>query len=298
MSQTLGPRLSRRARTCFTAVCIAVSLFLGLPGVAGAQAAPGGTIVGRVTDVSTKQGILSATVQVDQSRFATVTNEDGRYRITGVPAGAHTIIARRIGYTQRRVPVTVVADSEVTVDFALEPATTSLDQVIVTGTAGGEERRSIGNAVSTINAADEQEKSKSPELGDLLRGRAPGVTVTTNTGRLGAGPIVEIRGMSSLGLSNIPLLYVDGVRVDNSAATGPVQIGFGSQNSQVANRLNDINPEDIESIEIIKGPAAATIYGSSEWRCKAGRSTSAIRQDGCPPTFSRTQPAGSTSGTA
>jgi len=262
MSQTPGPRPSRRTRTPFAALCIAVALLLGMSMTVGAQAAPGGTIVGRVTDVSTRQGVLSATVQVDQSRFATVTSEDGRYRITGVPAGAHTIIARRIGYTQRRVPVTVVADSEVTVDFALEPATTSLDQVIVTGTAGGEERRSIGNAVSTINAADEQEKSKSPELGDLLRGRAPGVAVTTNTGRLGAGPIVEIRGMSSLGLSNIPLLYVDGVRVDNSANTGPVQIGFGSQNSQVANRLNDINPEDIESIEIIKGPAAATIYGT------------------------------------
>ena len=161
------------------------------------------------------------------------------------------------------MPVTVVADSEMTVDFALEVATTSLDQVIVTGTAGiGEERRSLGNAVSDIDATDAQSKSRSPEVGDLLRGRAPGVTVNTNTGRLGAGPIIEIRGMSSLGLNNIPLLYVDGVRVDNASNTGPVQIGFGSQNSQVANRLNDINPEDIESIEIIKGPAASTIYGT------------------------------------
>ncbi len=263
MSHTLGPRLSRKARTPFSAICIAVSLLLGLSGVAGAQAASGGTIVGRVTDAGTKQGVLGATVQVDQSRFAAITSEDGRYRITGVPAGPHTLIARRIGYTQRRVPVTVAGDSELTVDFSLEVATTSLDQVIVTGTAGpGEQRRSLGNAVSDIDATDAQEKSRSPEVGDLLRGRAPGVTVNTNTGRLGAGPIIEIRGMSSLGLSNIPLLYVDGVRVDNASSTGPVQIGFGSQNAQVANRLNDINPEDIESIEIIKGPAAATIYGT------------------------------------
>ena len=267
MRHTPGPRLSRRARTPLTAFCITGTLLLALSVSTvipvSAQAVSGGTIVGRVTDAGTRQGILSATVQVDQSQFATVTDANGHYRITGVPVGAHTIIARRIGYTQRRVPVTVVADSEVTVDFALQASTISLDQVVVTGTAGpGEERRSLGNAVSDINAADALDKSKSPELGDLLRGRAPGVTVTTNTGRLGAGPIVEIRGMSSLGLSNVPLLYVDGVRVDNAAATGPVQIGFGSQNSQVANRLNDINPEDIESIEIIKGPAAATIYGT------------------------------------
>jgi TonB-dependent SusC/RagA subfamily outer membrane receptor len=264
-----GPRCSRRARTPYTAFCTAVSLLLALslstvmPASAqGVEVASGGTIVGRVTDAGTRQGIVSATVQVDRSRFAAVTSEDGHYRITGVPAGPHTITARRIGYTQHSVPITVVADSELTVDFALQPATTSLDQIVVTGTPGGEQRRSIGNSVTEINAADEQDKSRSPELGDLLRGRAPGVTVNTNTGRLGAGPIVEIRGMSSLGLSNIPLLYVDGVRVDNSSNTGPVQIGFGSQNSQVANRLNDINPEDIESIEIIKGPAAATIYGT------------------------------------
>ena len=196
MSHTPGPRGWRRARTRFTAICIAVSLLIGLcmsaPVIARAQAVSGGTIVGQVTDAVTRQGILSATVRVDQSNFATVTNADGHYRITGVPVGPHTITARRIGYAQRQLPVTVVADSEVTVDFALQASTISLDQVVVTGTAGpGEERRSLGNAVSDINAADVLEKSKSPELGDLLRGRAPGVTVTSNTGRLGAGPIVE-----------------------------------------------------------------------------------------------------------
>jgi hypothetical protein len=160
-----------------------------------AQAAPGGTIVGRVMDAATKQAVASATVRVDQSRFAAVTDQEGRYRITGVPAGAHSISARRIGYTQRSLPVTVTVDAEVTIDFTLEASTTSLDQIIVTGTAGpGEERRSLGNSVVAIDATDAQSKSRSPELGDLLRGRAPGVTVSSNTGRLGAGPIVQIRG--------------------------------------------------------------------------------------------------------
>jgi TonB-dependent SusC/RagA subfamily outer membrane receptor len=269
MSHKRGPRETRRTPSKFAAFCIAVTLLLALSisatNAASAQAAPapGGTIVGQVTDAATKQGVPSATVRVDQSRFAAVTDQEGRYRITGVPGGAHSISARRIGYAQRVLPVTVTVDAEVTIDFVLEPSTTSLDQIIVTGTAGaGEERRSLGNSVPVIDATDAQSKSRSPELGDLLRGRAANVTVSSNTGRLGAGPIVQIRGTSSVGLSNIPLLYVDGVRVDNASATGPVQIGFGSQNSQVANRLNDINPEDIESIEIIKGPAAASIYGT------------------------------------
>ena len=172
-------------------------------------------------------------------------------------------MARRIGYAPRRQSITVTAGEEVTADFALRASTTSLDEVIVTGTVAGETRRSIGNAVSVIGAPDVLEKSQSPELGDLLKARAPGVTIAQNTGRLGGGPNIQIRGLSSMGLNNAPLLYIDGVRVDNASSTGPVfSGGLGSQNAQVANRLNDINPDDIESIEIIKGPAAATIYGT------------------------------------
>ena len=86
-----------------------------------------------------------------------------------------------------------------------------------------------------------------------------------NSGRLGAGPNINIRGISSLGLNNNPLIYIDGVRVSNATDGGVTtggNGGFGAQNAQVVGRLNDINPEDIESIEIIKGPAAATIYGT------------------------------------
>ncbi|HEY2025851.1 MAG TPA: TonB-dependent receptor, partial [Gemmatimonadaceae bacterium] len=94
--------------------------------------------------------------------------------------------------------------------------------------------------------------------------RAPGVTILQTTGRLGAGPSIEIRGRSSIGLATSPLIYVDGVRVNNATASGPIAPSgrLGGQGSNVGGRLNDINPEDIESIEIIKGPAAATIYGT------------------------------------
>jgi TonB-linked SusC/RagA family outer membrane protein len=236
-----------------------------LVAVAAAQGAPGTAVItGRVTDARSSQGVPGATVQLEGSRLGAVTGEDGRYRITNVPAGAHTVRARRIGYASARLPVNVVEGATVTANFSLEAAVASLDEVVVTGTAGGEQRRSIGNAVSTINADEALSKSAAQSVSTLIGARAPGVIIAPNTGRLGAGPSIQIRGRSSIGLDNSPLLYVDGVRVNNATAAGPVGVPgrLGGQASNVSGRLNDINPEDIESIEIIKGPAAATIYGT------------------------------------
>jgi TonB-dependent SusC/RagA subfamily outer membrane receptor len=222
-----------------------------------------GTVVGRVTDARSREGVPGAAVHIEGGNQGAITDQDGAYRIPSVTPGTYTVAARRIGYIAARQQVAVVADQEVTADFALEAAATSLDQVVVTGTAGAEQRRSIGNAVTGIsNAPDVLAKSASPNLGTLLNGRAPGVVVVPNSGRLGAGPNIQIRGRSSLSLDNSPLIYIDGVRVNNDVGTGPGQNGFGSQNADVGGRLNDISPEDIESIEIIKGPAAATIYGT------------------------------------
>jgi len=226
-----------------------------------------GTIVGRVTDVRTSAPVANAQVEVEGTRVATATGDDGRYRLTAVPAGSHVVIVRRLGYAAARQRVAVTDDQQATADITMQPAAVALDQVVVTGTAGGEQRRSIGNAVSTINATEELEKSAAPNLSGLLAARAPGVVIAPTTSRLGAGPTIQIRGRSSIGLDNSPLLYVDGVRVNNATGSGPSGVSgggssLGSQNISVVGRLNDINPDDIESIEVIKGPAAATIYGT------------------------------------
>ena len=285
MSTAIGPLMRRRSRHAAWFVASAWALLAG-PG-AGAQNAPNeragdpaaipaartkprpfaGIVTGRVTDARTSAPVAGAVVEVDGTRLATSTSDDGRYRLTAVPAGSRVIIVRRLGYAAARQTVTVADDQTATADFSLQAAAIALDQVVVTGTAGGEQRRSIGNAVSTINASEELEKSAAPNLSSLLSARAPGVVIAPSTSRLGAGPSIQIRGRTSIGLDNSPLLYVDGVRVDNSTATGSGGVSgggssLGSQRSQVAGRLNDINPEDIESIEIIKGPAAATIYGT------------------------------------
>jgi TonB-linked SusC/RagA family outer membrane protein len=224
-----------------------------------------GTITGLVTDARTGAPIASAAVEVEGARLAATTSENGRYRLTAVPAGSRVIVVRRIGYAASRQTVTVTDNQQATADFALAAAAVSLDEVVVTGTAGGEQRRSIGNSVATIDVTEELERSAAPNLANLLQARAPGVIVTPSTGRVGAGPTIQIRGRSSLSLSSEPIVYIDGVRVNNATAQGPSGANassFGAQNSQVASRLNDINPEDIQSIEIIKGPAAATIYGT------------------------------------
>jgi len=236
------------------------------PRAAGRRAFTG-TVTGRVTDARTSAPVSAAAIEVEGARLATTTSDAGLFRLTAVPAGSRVIIVRRLGYAAMRKTVTVTDDQQTTVDFALQSAAVALDQVVVTGTAGGETRRSIGNAVSTINATEELSKSAAPNLSSLLAARAPGVVIAPTTSRLGAGPTIQIRGRTSLSLDNSPLLYVDGVRVSNATAVGATSVSgggssFGGQNSNVGGRLNDINPEDIESIEVIKGPAAATIYGT------------------------------------
>jgi len=222
------------------------------------------TITGQVTEARSNRPLAGVTIQVDGTRLGAVTTDDGRYRIASAPPGNQVLSVRRLGYASTRLPVSVAGGGATTANVQLIPQATSLDEVVVTGTAGGEVRRSIGNAVTTISAPEATQKSASQDLSSLIGARAPGVAIAPATGRLGAAPTIQIRGRNSIGLDNSPLLYIDGVRVNNASAAGPVAPPgrLGGQASNVSGRLNDINPEDIESIEIIKGPAAATIYGT------------------------------------
>lgn len=229
---------------------------------ARAQGAQAGTIVGEVSESTSRQGVVAASVNVAGTQLGAATDQAGNYRISGVPAGTHTLVVRRIGYVPVRQAVVVAADQSVTVNVTLQTSATSLNQIVVTGTAGGQQSRELGNVVSTISAPAELSKSQAPTLTNLLAAKVPGVSIANNTGRLGAAQNIQIRGISSIGLSNSPLIYVDGVRVNSESGTGPGGLVYSSQNSAVAGRLNDISPEDIESIQIIKGPAAATIYGT------------------------------------
>jgi TonB-dependent SusC/RagA subfamily outer membrane receptor len=235
------------------AAVLAIVLTLSLGAPAGAQQA--GVIAGVVVGAA-NQPVTGATVRVDGTNTVGTTDASGRFRLTGVAGTQATIEVRRIGYRPDRRVVDV---GNTDVRIALAEQSVVLDEVVVTGTAGGQSKRELGNAVSSIDAVKTKEIAPINSVQNLLAGRVPGVFVNSATGNVGAGARVRIRGASSISLTNEPLLYIDGVRVNSSPASGFSNQAFGSAS---ISRMNDINPDDIESIEIIKGPAAATLYGT------------------------------------
>lgn len=215
-----------------------------------------GAVGGVVVSAETLRPLPDASVEVVGMGKGTYTNQAGRFLLLGLTGQEVTLRISLIGYS----PATVTARvGDVNLNVQLALAAIELDRIVVTGTAGGQTKRSLGNTVTTLEAAKVVEVAPVRTLAELLNGRAAGVTILHTTGMVGGGNRVRIRGSSSFSLSNEPLVYIDGVRVNNAQATGPTNQAFGSSS---ISRWNDLNPEDIESIEIIKGPAAATLYGT------------------------------------
>jgi TonB-linked SusC/RagA family outer membrane protein len=250
--------MSKRAVTRWYLVPV-VALLCG--GSAAAQG-NGTTISGQVTDSSAQRPLAGAEVFVVAGGATTATrgtrtDAAGRYTITGVPAGQLRVRARLLGYALKELALTLRDGETATADFALMPRSTQLDQVVITGTGGVVQRRAVGNVIETIQAAEVMAVAPVRSVEELVGARTPGVIVLPATGQVGTGAQLRVRGVGSLSLSNDPIIYIDGVRMDANTSRGPAQRGGAG-----ASRLNDVNPEDIESIEIIKGPAAATLYGT------------------------------------
>jgi len=198
--------------------------------------------------------VLSATGTVAGSARV---GENGRYSVLTSSIGLVTVRVRAVGYALDQRRLTLVAGGSFTANFQLIERTAQLDQIVVTGTAGVTQRRAIGNVVNTVNAGAVLANAPARSVEQLLGARTPGLIVLPSTGQVGTGAQLRVRGASSLSLSNDPLVFIDGIRMDASTARGPGQRGGAG-----ASRLNDINPNDIESIEVIKGPAASTLYGT------------------------------------
>lgn len=218
--------------------------------------AQGGVIAGTVVDARTLRGLDAAQVQVDGGTLGALTDGSGAFRITGATGTQVTLQVRRLGFRPATVSVRV---GQTDVRVVMTEQVASLSEVVITGTAEPVERRAIGNAVTKVDAAAIQNIAPSPDVTNILNGKAAGVVVTQGSGAVGSGPRIRIRGAASLSLSDQPLIYVDGIRIANDVSTGPQSQFFSSG---VISRLNDIDPENIESIEVIKGPAAATLFGT------------------------------------
>ena len=220
-----------------------------------------GRITGQVTDTVGGRPMAGVEIQVvvagERAQFGVRTDAAGKYTLGAAPAGTVRLRARIFGFAPKERTVIVTAGQTVTVDFALSQRSIQLDQVVVTGTGGAVERRAVGNVIESINANEVLKTSAPRSVEQLIGARTPGVMVLPATGQVGTGAQIRVRSVGSLSLATDPIVYIDGVRMDANTSQGPTQRGGAG-----ASRLNDINPEDIESIEIIKGPAAATLYGT------------------------------------
>lgn len=239
---------------------LALSLLLGsaLSASSALAQGPGGTIIGKVIDRATNQPLGEVQMQLAGSVRGARTTDEGDYRIVSVPAGTYTLRAIRIGYSGATQSVTVVAGQTLTVNFSLAGAALTLDAVNVTATGETQRRRESG-ATSTTISTEQLPLPAVNNFSNVLSSRAAGLTVTNAGGTTGTNSRIRIRGANSINLNNEPLIIIDGVQVSNNA-NNAFSIGLGGQSTS---RWDDINPEDIENVEVIKGPSGTALYGSA-----------------------------------
>ena len=247
-------RSSRRAVVTLVVLLVA-------PGALGAQGS--GRVRGRVTDAASGQPVPDVRVSIEGTSVGTATLASGEYSLPAVPAGARTVVARRVGYALVRASVNVTPGDTVEVNFTLRAAAVALDVVVVTGLAAPAERRMVGNTVEQIGGDAVNAAPAAGAVDQALQGKVAGALISQNTGQPGGGVSVRLRGTSTILGNAEPLWVVDGVIVDNSSeALVSLGANAGRGNAALSNRLSDIAPGDIDRVEVLKGGAAAALYGS------------------------------------
>ena len=243
-----------RSRVPDTLSVLMTTMLLVVPSLGAQQDA---TVTGRVLDVQSGQPISAAQVFISSLDLGGLTLQNGRYLLQNVPAGTHTLSVSRIGYGTQQVEIVVAGGQTVEQNFSVSEEALQLDAIIVTGTPGGTQRRALGNVVTTVDVSDIVQDVAITNFQELFAARSAGLQFTRLSANVGTSSPIKIRGVGSFNLNSSPLIYVDGIRVNNDASAGP-NLGLGDGVSV----LDDFNVQDIESIEIIKGPAAASLYGT------------------------------------
>jgi TonB-linked SusC/RagA family outer membrane protein len=243
-------RLARSAQFFTRSAAIALLCVLGTASVALAQ----GTITGRVTAEGTNEPLGDARLIIVGANATATTSQSGSYTLYEVRAGTVEVQVLRVGYQSVKKTVSVPNGGTATLDFQMTVTTVKLQDVVTTAT-GQQRKVELGNSISTMGDVGLRvEQTEITSVSDLLIAKTPGVVVLPGVA-LGGAPTIRIRGISSLSLTNAPIYYVDGVRYSDNTATSGTDTRFSL--------LNNLNPEEIEDIEIVKGPAAATLYGTN-----------------------------------
>ncbi|TDH27959.1 SusC/RagA family TonB-linked outer membrane protein [Segetibacter sp. 3557_3] len=227
-------------------------------------------IAGKITDDKSNP-ITGATVLVKNTTTGTTSTADGSYQLTAsLKNGTYTIQFSSVGYKLQEKTVTITGAQRYTVDMVLPEDITGLDEVVVTGTSAGTTRRQLGSYISTVKAED-LTKGATGNVLAALQGKTAGAQIIQNSGDPAGGMSVRLRGISSISSSSEPLYIVDGVIVNNATNrvtnTQNTYDGNNFIGTVGQNRLVDINPADIERVEVLNGAAAAAVYGS---RANAG----------------------------
>ncbi|SDR94085.1 SusC/RagA family TonB-linked outer membrane protein [Gramella sp. MAR_2010_147] len=211
---------------------------------------------GTVINQSNNQPIAGATVSIENTNFGGITDFDGKYSFTAtLTAGTYNLISSYVGYGTQKISLTLSDQTEISTDFQLQADLLNLDEVVVTGSTIGVNKRTLGNAISTVKG-DDLVNNGATAVDQAIAGKITGALVQQNSGDPAGGISIRLRGPSTVLGSSDPLYIVDGIIIDNSS-NELIDLGGNNQN-----RLADINPNDIEKIEVLKGAAAAAIYGS------------------------------------
>jgi TonB-linked SusC/RagA family outer membrane protein len=239
---------------------VVVAAFAVLPAVAQQT----GTVSGMVTEAGSGDPLPGVQLFVagetgGAGRIVAISGDDGRYTLNNVPVGQVQVRARLVGYSSRSANLTLTAGQTADVNFQLSRSVIALDEIVVSGAGGQTEKKQLGNTIATIDAAAIGQQSSVSSFSEALSAREPSVVGLPSSGLAGEGARIRIRGTNSLSISNEPVVYVDGVRIDGG---GGFDMNVGAGGGGTPSRLDDINPEFIERIEILKGAAAATLYGS------------------------------------
>ena len=238
-----GPRVLLAGVLCATA---------GLSQIAAAQQ---GSLLVKVVDATSGAPVEQAQTFIVGTTTGGITNAEGRFLFRVLPAGVRVVRVVRVGYAEQKKQLEIHAGQQAEVEFRMQQLALSIDPVVVTAT-GATRRIELGNAVTTLSVADRIAEMPVKTMADLLVAKAPGVQILP-ANMTGGGSRVRIRGTSSLSLSNDPIYVIDGIRMTSNRSDATIGVG-----GTAPSRVNDISPEEIENIEIVKGPSAATLYGT------------------------------------
>ena len=234
-----------------------------LTGLVSAEASAQRRVTGHVTGTA-GEPVGSASINVQGTTIGGLTGDDGRFTLNNVPVGAQVLTIRRLGFKRARQPLPATVDQ---VEVRLEKDVLELERQIITGTVTTISSVNSANAVAAVSG-EQLNKAPTPTIENALQGKIPGAVVSTNSGAPGGGAQIQLRGVTSINANSSPLYVVDGVLVSNGAISNGLNSitaaggGITSSQDQQVNRIADINPADIENIEVLKGASAGAIYGS------------------------------------